>query len=76
MAKIRKNSSIVRRADSNETSAAIETHLIHLGAAEALYPQLSDCGHSRCGSSAVCCLEGEQAQAGSTRAHRSFREHS
>ena len=47
MATIRKNRSTVTQANSSQTSAAIEMHLVHLGADRSLHEGQRDCKHGR-----------------------------
>lgn len=61
----RKNRSPLRQTDSNRTSAAIERHLLGLGATGALYRNLGHCDQTRGGSPAMPCRKQDRNHAGS-----------
>lgn len=56
MATIQKNRSAVKQPEACQTSAAIERHLLHLGAAGTLYEDLARCKRTRtsCARNLMC----------------------
>jgi hypothetical protein len=62
--RIQKRNAELKPADSNQTSDAIEMHLIVLGAAP------DDCEHSRGGCATHSCFEYQRTLAGSGRGRK------
>lgn len=56
MATIQKDRPSLRQADDSQTSAAIEMHLVHLGAAGTLYEDTAPCNRIResCARDLLC----------------------